>query len=157
MCSPFLWDDISCTQKKRKSCSLTAMPDTPKARDSPLPSPKQSRWFYWPATGDFTKHSDGAVQYKTSSVATNSDADATPLQLYAVTRAHVLLYHTNYIFKEQHRPRNVLTLMADKVTVDINGGEAWGGWETFPSCGMFTGTYFFPYWVVVQWIQCLNV
>ena len=71
-------------------------------------------------------------------MATNSDADATPfsgylnscdpvLQHYPVTRAHVLLYHTNYIFKEEHRPRNALTLTANKVTVDINGrnlGEA---------------------------------
>jgi len=125
-------------QKKWKTYSLSTMTDTSKARDSPLPSPKQSRWFYWPATGDFTKRSDEAVQHKTSTVATNSDVDTTSfseylnscdpvLQHYPVTRAHVLLYCTNYIFKEEHRPRNALTLTANKVTVDIdrqNLGEA---------------------------------
>lgn len=49
------------------------------------------------------------------------------MQHYPMTRTHELLYCTNYIFKEEHKPRNALTFRADKVTVDIDGwnlGEA---------------------------------
>jgi len=90
---------------------------------------------------DFTKRSDVVHQHKIGTVPTIRVENGSPeshldtetaydptrflaylnnsnpiMPHYPVTHTHVLLYHTNYTFKKEHKPRRALILPIDKVT-----------------------------------------